>query len=111
MRASRVQAASKYGHAFSPHSVPSGRMSARSPFAPTIGALAPTRSDKLGNATKQDALSTDGLKGLLFQCARILGKASATALIGITNPPITFKHLILHEFLCSPQPRLVDRLP
>src|SRR5262249_26375698 len=55
MRASRVQGASKYGHAFSPHSVPSGRMSARSPLAPTIGALAPTCGDKLAKATNIDA--------------------------------------------------------
>src|SRR5262249_34141811 len=55
LRASRVQAASKYGHVFSPHSVPTGRMSARSPLAPTIGALAPTCGDKLGKATNKDA--------------------------------------------------------
>jgi hypothetical protein len=52
---SRMHAASKYGQAFSPQSIPSGLMSARSPLAPGIGELASTRGDKLGKATKQAA--------------------------------------------------------
>ena len=47
-----MHAASKYGHAFSPQSTPSGRMSARSPLAPTIGALAQWHLNRLAPAGK-----------------------------------------------------------